>query len=170
MEYIDPEDKAELLVFIERDWALIQTFLSGLSLQQLTQIKNSDGWTIKDHVAHLSAWHRGIVAFLKGIPRYHGLGIPEEVYASHDVDAMNAIIFEAHRDELWEDVRAEFQRSRDEILSLVMPLSDEELQKPYHHFVPAEPEDTREAIIAIYVNTAEHYIEHLEWMQAMLAE
>jgi hypothetical protein len=104
------------------------------------------------------------------MPRYHGLGIPKAVYASHDVDAMNAIIFETHRDESWEDVRAEFQRSRDEILNLVMPLSDEDLRKPYYHFVPSEPDDTREAIIAIYVNTAEHYIEHLEWMQVMLAE
>jgi len=50
--------KSELLAEIERDWAALQEGLSRLTPEQLTEIRDRQGWSAKDHLTHLAAWER----------------------------------------------------------------------------------------------------------------
>jgi hypothetical protein len=164
--------KDALIEHIQRDWIAINHLLYSLSEAQWTTIKNVDGWAIKDHIAHLTAWEQSMIAFLNGIPRHVGLGIGEELYLTRDVDAMNQVIFETHRHDELNAVRSQFQLTHDELLQLILPLTDEALNLPYAHYLPDEPGegDGPPAISLIYVNTARHYREHQGWIETMLAE
>lgn len=162
--------KAELLAHIARDWAALQTLLNGLSAAQWTQLRNPDGWAVKDHIAHLAAWQRSVIAFLQGQPRHEALDVPQEIYLSYDEDAINAVIFAAHRDDSLEAVRADLAASHEEILRLLAPLSDEDLHQRYSHFLPAEEPQGggSPAFNVIYGNTAHHYRTHQVWIEAQL--
>ena len=110
--------KAVLQRHIDRDWTALQNLLQSLSLFQLTEIKNADGWTIKDHVAHMTAWERSVHAFLTGTPRHIGLGVSEEIYLSEDIDAINLAVFELHRETVLDTVLENFRATHGEVLSL----------------------------------------------------
>ena len=163
------DTKAELMVYVARDWAAINAFLKGLNDVQWTNIRNPDGWAIKDHVAHLTAWHRYVIYILTGKPRHEGLGVPESVYAPKDIDAINAVIFEAHRHDPIEAVRAAFQSTHTMLMRLIDPMTDEDLMKPYRDFLPGFHDESDAPIIdTIYGDTAFHYREHQLWMEAMI--
>lgn len=163
--------KAELLAHIACDWAALQTLLNGLSAAQWMHPRNPDGWAVKDHVAHMAAWQRSVIAFLQGQPRHEALGVPQAVYLSYDEDAINAVIFAAHCDDPIDAVWADLTASHEEILRLLAPLSDEDLHQRYGHYLPAEePEGGGSpALNVIYGNTAHHYRSHQAWIEAQLS-
>jgi hypothetical protein len=162
--------KSDLLKDIERDWNAINTFLADLTESQWTGIKNADNWAIKDHVAHLSAWENSVIAFLTGTPRHEGLGVAENLYLNEGIDAINAQIFKTHANDSLAQVKAQFQKTHSDLMQIIDTLSDDDLKKPYSHYLPDEPGegDGPPAIKVIYGNTAHHYREHQGWMETML--
>ncbi|RMG81047.1 MAG: ClbS/DfsB family four-helix bundle protein [Chloroflexi bacterium] len=161
--------KADLIAHIERDWALTNEWLNSLSEAQWTTIKNPDGWTIKDHVAHLAVWERCVIGIFHGQPYHITLNIPELVFLSGNFDAMNAIIYQAHKDAPLEQVRAHFQATHNEVMQLLVPLTDADMHKTYSDYIPSKPGHHIPIIDIIYACTAHHYREHLGWMQEMLS-
>ncbi|MCA9887786.1 MAG: ClbS/DfsB family four-helix bundle protein [Anaerolineae bacterium] len=164
------DTKAELMELIDRDWSALNQFLKGLNLAQWLDVRNADGWAIKDHVAHLAAWEQSMIALLNSRPRHTGLQVSEELYLSEDVDAINEAIFVLHKDEPLDQVQAHFLATHQELMNLIRPMTDEDMWLPYAHFLPDEPGEGEgpPIIDKIYGNTTYHYREHLEWMQEQL--
>jgi uncharacterized damage-inducible protein DinB len=166
--------KSELLAHIERDRAALKTLLDSLTPDQLTEIKDVNGWAVKDHLAHIAAWERSVIAFLTGRPRHEALGISEDVYIldllSGDVDVANEAIFHQTKDKPLEEIRSDFEAVHDELMKLVAPLDDAALQLPYIHYLPDEPGegDGPPAINVIYGNTAHHFQEHRAWIEKLV--
>ena len=162
--------KAELLADIERDWSALHDRLDQLSETEMTTLTNADGWTVKDHVAHLTVWERSVIFMLQGKPRHAGLGVPEAVYLSESYDEMNEIIFQQQKDQPLTAVLAQFNQTHQELLGLLQPLTDADLQKPYRHYLPDEPGDGDgpPAINIVYGNTAHHFREHLGWIDELV--
>ena len=164
--------KSGLLEHIERDWATLNSLLSTLSEKQWTEIKNEDGWTVKDHVIHIAIWEDSVIAFLRHVPRHEGLGISEELYLDGGIDAVNLAIFKQHKDKPLAEVEAQFRRTHTELMSLIHELSNEDLNLPYSHYLPDDEEDETgpPAINIVYGSTAFHYREHVEWIEEMLED
>ena len=51
-------------------------------------------------------------------------------------------------------------------------LTDGDLQMPYRRYLPEDSpdEDDRRTIDVVYANTANHYGEHLVWIEALVGE
>ncbi|MGJ3241194.1 MAG: ClbS/DfsB family four-helix bundle protein [Anaerolineae bacterium] len=163
------DTKAELLEHIVRDWTAINALLDDLTDAQWTDVKNPDGWAVKDHIAHLTAWHRYVIAILTGKPRHEGLGVPAVVYVPKDIDAINTVIFQQHRHEPLDQVRSEFQLTHHTLMRQINQMTDDDLMKPYRDFLPDYPEESEAPIIdTIYGDTAFHYREHQSWIETML--
>lgn len=162
--------KADLLAHIEEQWNALHGLFNILTDHELTEIKNPDGWSIKDHVAHMTAWENFVIATLTGHPRHEGLGIPKAVYDTDDIDTINKAIFELHKDEPTHVVFPAFHHTHQKLLALIEQLSDEDLNKAYSHFLPTDSGGHLPVINVIYGNTAHHFKEHLGWIQAMLAK
>jgi hypothetical protein len=164
--------KAELLTHIERDWTALHDRLDQLSEADMTTLTNADGWTVKDHIAHLTAWERSVIFLLQGKPRHAGLGVPEAVYQKGSYDDINELIFEQEKDRPLTAVIAQFHQTHRELLDLLQPLTDADLHKPYAHYLPDEPGDGDgpPAINVVYGNTAHHFREHLGWIEALVGD
>ncbi|RIK37764.1 MAG: hypothetical protein DCC55_23235 [Chloroflexi bacterium] len=163
--------KAELLTAIEENWAALTATLDRLSEAQLTSIHDAQGWTIKDHLIHMSYWERSVVFFLQGQPRHEGLDVDEALYLTGDEDAVNEAIFHKHKATPLATARVHLEDMTQQLVSLLEPLSDEDLQKPYRAYLPDEPGegDGPPAINVIYSNSAHHFAEHLAWIEALAA-
>jgi hypothetical protein len=170
MDDILAKTKQELLDEIAQGWAEINQFLDDLSQEQWTQVKNPDGWAVKDHVAHLSAWENSVIYLLTSKPRHEGLGVPEDIYLSHDFDKINDVIFQNHKDVPLEQVRSESQRIHADYVKHIEARSEEELKLPYRHFLPDEPGegDGPPVVAFVYSDGAPHYREHQQWMEEQI--
>lgn len=159
----DYPGKDALLENIGRHRAELEEVIRSLSNDQLVAAP-AGGWSIRDHLAHITAWEQSAIALLNRRPRHEGLGVSQATYQGHDVDAVNNEIYSKHSQRPVEDVLAEFRQSFQELLAVLQRMSDEDLRKPYSHYLPDEPGEETGAPVLEWVagNTYHHYVEHME--------
>ena len=164
--------KAELAREIEGAWTKLNGGLDRLSQAQMTDIRDAQGWAVKDHLVHMAAWERSVAVFLQGQPRSEGLGVDEQLYLTGDDDAINAAIQEQWKDVSLAEALAEFRKVHTQLLSLIEPMSDDDLHKASSMYQPAglDDPDERPIIGMIYSNTANHFREHQEWIESLVSQ
>ena len=160
--------KHELLQQISDSRAALQHALDRLSEQQLTAVRDAQGWTVKDHLLHLAAWERSVTALLRDEPRCDGLGVEPAVYAAGDFDAINAAIYRHSADRSAREALAVFRADHEQLLQAMEGLSDSDLGIPVREFPAGDAEDGRPLYRTILDNTAGHYAEHLPWIEALV--
>jgi uncharacterized protein (TIGR03083 family) len=164
-----PRDKRELLERLERARAALDRTVGRLSDAQLVEPGPYDGWSVKDHLVHLSTWEQGIVALLQRRPRYAAMHVDEETYLS-GADAVNEIVYAQNKDRPLSDVLASFRQTQRDLLGVLAGLTDADLRQTYSHYQPDEPgDDSGEPVLKwIAGNTYEHYAEHHSWIEALV--
>lgn len=167
-----PRSKSELERRLDASWSQLEQRIGEFDERQLTGPADAADWTAKDHLAHLAAWERSMVYLLQGQPRHEGLGVEEAIYLEGDDDAINAVIQSATRDLPLADVLAVLRSTHEQLRSLVAALSDEDLQKPYSHFLPDEPgEDSGDPILGrVSGNGDRHFAEHLGYIEVIVSQ
>jgi len=158
--------KTDLLAEIGRSYPALEALIAGLSKDQFVNIKDSQGWSVKDHVAHLAAWERSVVVFLQGRPRHEGLGVDQALFDGDDFDALNDVIARNHRGLSTNETIQLWKNTHQELMGLLDGLSNERLQGPSSFFVANG--DERPLIGMIHSNTAEHFDEHRKWIEALI--
>ena len=89
----EPRDTEELLARIANGWATLNQRIAPLSSAQLTAPGPDDGWSVKDHLAHLATWEGMLIALLEGKPIHSAFGLSRAEYdALESTDALNAVI------------------------------------------------------------------------------
>ncbi|MCH8814238.1 MAG: ClbS/DfsB family four-helix bundle protein [Chloroflexi bacterium] len=162
----EPRTKAELPKRIETARAALDDLIAGLSDDQLVAPAPNGGWSVKDHLAHLSAWEAGIAALLRRRPRYLAMQLDAETYLNTDTDGLNAIIYQRNKDRSLEDVRADLSHAQRRLLEALSGLTDADLLKTYSHYQPDE--DSGTPIVGwITGNTYDHYDEHRTLIEAL---
>lgn len=126
------------------------------------------GWAVKDHLAHLAAWERSLLGLISGRDRLAEMGL--RVHVEHDTDAINAAVQKLHADETPEQVLKYFRESHSALMDALGKLSDADLDKPYSHFQPSDPDVTRPVSDWVAGNTWEHYAEHIDWIDQLIKE
>jgi Mycothiol maleylpyruvate isomerase N-terminal domain len=92
-----PQPRAALLPRIQQERAALEETISQLTAAEMTKPGPNGGWSVKDHLAHLAIWEKGVAALLEGRPRYAAMGFEEATYLHTDLDGLNAIIHEHYR-------------------------------------------------------------------------
>jgi hypothetical protein len=161
--------KDELLAEVGRSWDVLTKALGRLPVERFESAQDSQGWTVKDHIAHLTAWERSVIALLQGRDRYQGLGVKEEVYLSRDYDRINDRIYWRTRTLPLKSVRDQSQEVHGELLASVEALTEADLQRPVRSFLPedSKDDDGRLVVDLVHANTADHYREHLGYMKVL---
>lgn len=158
--------KGRLLADIEREWGALITSLERLDTEQMTEIRDPQGWSVKDNIIHLAYWERGVCFYLQGMPRHVGMGIDEELFQHGSFDEINAVIQQAQKDMSLEEVQALIHYCHRQLLHQVRSKTDEELLKPYS---TSDEGRVRTVLEVIYDNTAAHFAEHREWIAALVS-
>ncbi len=167
----DMRDKAEQLERIDESWLRLNGFIESLTPAQLAGPTDAAGWTVKDHLAHLAAWERGLVFLLQRRPRHEGMGVEESVYLQAGLDDLNEAIRQVTVDTPIDEVIADLRGTHEQLRAMIAAMPEDDLRRTYSWFLPDEPgeDDGRPIISRIAANTDGHFDEHLPWMQAIVA-
>ena len=146
-------------------------------------LAGADGWTVKDHLAHVAAWEHSLIGLIEGRDRLSAMGVvrPVEketiaiyVYAAEGVrdstDVINAAVQKLHSNETPEQVLRYFRESHATLITALGKLSDMDLKKPYGHYQPNDAEVTQPVSDWVAGNTYEHYAEHIGWINQLKSE
>ena len=128
----EQQSKAALVARRRALYAHFDALIAGLSEQQIHMPGVNGGWSVKDHIAHLTFWERvNLLEILKAIEQETswtdpGLESTEEVR-----DKTNQQVYLQNKDRSLADVLSEFQVTHQQVMEYLEKLSEEELKKPY---------------------------------------
>lgn len=170
-EQPEPLYKAVVLNRIDQTWNRLQQLVRGLDAEQLTAVRDSQGWSVKDHLVHLSAWERSLIALLQGRDRSEALGIGDIDTAEMDVDDKNRIVRQRNEQRSLEDVMATSQQTHQELRAFLGQMSEADVLKPYSHYQPNNPPEEDWPVVGwIAGNTYDHYSDHISWIEGLLKQ
>jgi hypothetical protein len=149
--------KQELLVSIKKSWDELNQVIANLSEEQMTQPGVQDDWTVKDIMAHISAWKRLAMDRIHAAATGADLQFPV-IKGEEFVDTFNAEVYQRFKDQALEKVRAEFQAANAEFLAQIEAL-DEDL---FYETLPFDWAGNLTYQVLISANTHWHYPDHIE--------
>lgn len=159
-----PENKAELMTAIAREWTLLQSVIAKLDETKMTT-PDEGGWSPKDNLAHLTEWMNALMGYhMDRRPRHEVLNLPEEVTKDWDFAVINAALFERNRNRSTQDVLAELQRVYDELIKKLEATPFEDLLKPRH----ADDPERRPVLLWVLGDSSEHFAEHRATIEKLL--
>jgi hypothetical protein len=151
--------KAALLADINAGYTKFKAQLAPLSEEQLTTPGVNGTWSVKDNVAHLSAWHKVLLTRMLAIrdPAHF-----ENTRTALDVDTLNEQFYQQNKTCPLNDVLAEFDVTHRQIVQILEELTDEQINQPQDWL------NGRSLLSNITGNTVEHYEEHSQIIQDWL--
>lgn len=145
--------KDQLLKDIRTERRRLEKNLSGLSAEEMTRRGVAGTWSVKDILAHLSAWEMLFLnwysAGLQGrVPATLPVGMSQKA-----MDALNQQIYGKNRRRSLDEVLAEFHASHEIIVRVIETIPEEEM------FTQGRFEWTGPLMLADYIagNTCSHY-------------
>ncbi len=163
---VERMSKSRLIERIQRSWGELETLIKSLTPAELTGMPSPDGWTAKDHLAHLTAWEAGTVAMLQRSQRYEAMGL-DELFVTHSTEEeVNDRIYHLNREITLDEVLAKFHETHHQMMLTLDKLSEDELYHTYSYFQPDDPGEDRGIPIIEWVkgNTYEHFDSHTDWI------
>jgi uncharacterized damage-inducible protein DinB len=160
-----PVTAADLIARIKATRAELEAFIGRLSEAELTR-PGPEGWSVKDHLAHLAAWQRAVLARYQGRPPWDVLGLDVAVYQTGDDDIINAALQQQSQSQTLPAVLDDLRRTQAQMLAAIEALGDAGLQQP---FQPESQLRSRTWLDAISGNTYQHDAEHQPWMEQVVA-
>ena len=154
------------LGLIESSWGELTRLVDRIGPEGLS-LRGGDGWQIKDHLAHVAAWEHSLIALFEGRDRLAAMGLMD---LPADTDRINEALWTLHGKESPEQALRYFHDSHARLVSALGTLSDADLQLPYSHYQPGDPDESRPASNWVAGNTYEHYDQHVGWMNQLIKE
>ena len=161
-----PRDKTELMTCIRDERAALEQVIGRLTEAQMTA-PGPEGWSVKDHLAHLVAWEEIlVVAHLQGRSFAEAAQMDEATAAktAHMTaeTGLNEYFQKRDKGRSLSEVLAMFHRSYRRLLVVLEEMDYARLLTPH------DPTDPQSKLIHVVIDdTYAHYREHRQIIQAL---
>ncbi len=122
-------DRPKLLALNQLEYDFLLRSIDDLDPAELCAADDS-GWSIKDHLAHVDAWHRRLLRWFDEGRAGAAEIAPEPGYTWADIDRLNNEDLAARRDRPLAQVLGDLAESFAACQALIASLSEEELTTP----------------------------------------
>jgi hypothetical protein len=157
--------KDDLIEGINRAWSNLERTIAGSDEEALTT-PGGDGWSVKDHLAHIEGWERYLLALLERRSPSTAIGIDLDTYRSTEDDALNELLIEPAKMQPLSQVLADLRRTHEQLLAAIAALPEGDLERLAAHYQPEElAEDTDSIAVWIAHICDEHLRDHVGWIQ-----
>ncbi len=156
-------DKAKLLDEMRTKYAALEDILAPLDETQMTTEGVNGDWSIKDVLAHITAWQHRL------LDRLHAATRNEEptlsgVVTDEEVDRLNEQFYKENKSRPLDDVLTDFRTTYLQIVDVVQVMNEEDLTDPHRFsWMKGNP-----LWYLVAGDTYEHYQEHKgpiqEWL------
>ena len=155
----------EIVRRIETSWDELDALASAMDADALAA-PGPGGWAVKDHLVHIAAWEHWLLALFEHRDKLAAMGAGD---ATRQIDDVNAVVYENHRDDSVEDALRYFRDSHTQLMRVLDKQSTEDFERPYKAFFDAGAEtDEQPVLVAVAANTYEHYSEHVGWIKEQI--
>ncbi len=158
----------ELLAEIDASWTRLMRTMAAVSEGQKSEAADPQGWTVLDHMAHVTAWERSVLFPLHGKRRHDALGITEDEFRQ-EIDTINELVRAQTRGHSFEKVMADAAEVHEPLMEAIQSSDLDHLWRSTAELCPGDVADERPFIAVLMSDTAEHYDEHREYIRAILA-
>lgn len=166
-----PADKPALIARTRRERGRLDDAIGALPPARLTEPAFNDGWSVKDALAHVTAWEQRCLGWIEASLRGEDPADRREFAAAADdeqkraavVHGFNARVYSQNRTRPLDDVLAAYRRSFAELMRTLDSLSDDDLFNGQRFpWTGGHP-------LAAFVrgNADEHYAEHARQIEAL---
>jgi hypothetical protein len=122
--------KDRLLADIEREHRLLAQTITGLSAAALNTPGVVAQWSVKDVLAHLTAWEQMFLGWYRAGQRGETPAVPAPGYTWRDLDALNDSLFRRSRRRKPAAVLTDFALSYAQVLGAVTAMPEADLLAP----------------------------------------
>ncbi|MEO0595185.1 MAG: ClbS/DfsB family four-helix bundle protein [Chloroflexota bacterium] len=156
-------DKQRLLDMLELEYEFVHRTIDDLSYEQMTEPNVEGAWSVKDIIAHLTAWMKRVLKWFEALDEERTPAIPDEGYTWQMVDTLNDAEHERDKALSLDDVLADFHDTYHAVYRLVAGLSHEALFESTFGGLVEKP-----MWELVMTDTFEHFQEHIipvrEWL------
>jgi len=162
------DGKTQIICMLRDEFNRWEGLLSGISEVQITAPNRMEAMSIKDIVAHLTAWQQISVARMEAallnrepeFPKWPAELDPE---SDDDLDKINAWIYETQREKPWPDIHNEWRERYLRFIGLGEAIPEKDLlEVGKYHWIEGY------ALAAVLVSSYEHHEEHLQPLLILL--
>ena len=148
-----PTTKPQLLEAMQSEHAALDKVLAALTPEQMTAVSPVTKWSIKDVLAHLTAWEQMCLGWYQAGQRGQTPCLPAEGFNWAQLPALNKQIYAAHHTRPLAEIQQQYRASYRRMLKAVEALSEEELFTPRLY-----PWTNKNALAAYFISaTSSHY-------------
>ncbi len=122
-----PTSKTDLLTAIKKERGALDQLLKDLTDDQLLSPDIVGSWSVKDVLAHLTAWEQMCLEWYKAGLADEMPALPAPGFKWNQTPALNQHIYEEYRDVALKDVLAKYTASHEEMMDVIQNLSNEDL-------------------------------------------
>ena len=123
--------KQELLSAIRGEHDRLMALVGELDAAELVQGGVwGDGWSVKDLLAHLGAWHRLFLRWYEEGAAGRTPAMPAPGFKWNETPRLNRSLWQRHERARWSEVLTFFEETYAEVLELVESLDEGELLEP----------------------------------------
>jgi hypothetical protein len=161
--------KDDLLVTMRTERAEWEALLAKADETRMIQPGAVGEWSLKDIIAHVTAYEQGLVRWLEGASLGEVVVFPDDL--DHpDLDHRNALIFAQNQHRLLADIEEESQRVFRQLLALVEGLSGMQLLDAdrTEWFVRPRWHEKRPLWQCIADDSYRHYRQHVRGIRSWL--
>ncbi|HVO70603.1 MAG TPA: ClbS/DfsB family four-helix bundle protein [Aggregatilineaceae bacterium] len=146
--------RSQLLDEIETERKRLEANLAGLSEAEMLEPGACGDWSVKDILAHLVAWEQLFLGSYAAGLREETPKTPAPDLNWRQLDVLNRRIYEQHRNQSLDDVRAAFAASYRDLMATVQAIPEEDL------FAPSRFAWTGHWTLVAFVrgNSSSHYL------------
>jgi hypothetical protein len=156
----------EILRRIDSGWVELASFISSQDAATL-MLAPAGRWSPKDHLAHVTAWERHLLAAVLGQPANRAMGVEFDEDDVPDTDELNEMVFLEFQESHLGEVLFALETTHMELVETLSGLSEEDLDR---QFMLDRATDQRSLREGIAEDTYDHYPEHVEAMRELVAQ
>jgi hypothetical protein len=154
---------------IDREWAALERRIALLSEAEMTT-PGDGGWSVKDLLAHISAWERVLlINHLQGGTFAEAAGMDEDTAAATEQmtaeTGLNDYFYQRDKELSLSEVLAHLRATHQQVVAALEQLDDADLQRAH------DPDDPESHLVdSIVGDTYDHYLQHRTTIEAMFAQ
>jgi len=159
-----PGTKDELLRRIAPARRALDEAMSALTEDELADLRDGAGWSTADHLSHIAAWERMIVAHLTNGSEHEIAGTDRERFDLATLDELNNLLYHRMRGLALADALAEHHAAHEALLAFLRSLDEKAFHRAYWEDDPLG----RTVMEKVTGDTYRHYLEHRRWILAIV--
>jgi hypothetical protein len=125
-----PSNKEDLLSAMQTEHEALEKALEALTEEQITTVRRATKWSIKDVLAHLSAWEQMVIGWYETGRKGRTPVVPSEKFNWAQLPALNKEIYEKHRTRPLKAVLRGFHDSFAQVRKTIQGISEADLFTP----------------------------------------